>query len=259
LQAAILTAGILVALVAYAQTSDYDRGVALVQKGDFEQAIPLLARAAESQPQDARTWKALGVAYAARGLYGEAEAPFRRACELAPKLEDACYYAGQALYLLDRYEEALATLESAAKLDSKSWKIRLGIAQALEAQGKASQAGESYQQAVALCANRDPAPGAAYGRFLVRQGRLKEAIPPLEAVLTRFPKSPEALTQLGRALLEDGQTTAAIPRLESATALVPRSAQAHLLLAKAYVKAGRTAEAQAHFEAAAKYAGAQVQ
>jgi tetratricopeptide (TPR) repeat protein len=239
-----------------AQTTDYDRGAALVEKGEFEKAIPLLSRAAEARPQDARAWKALGVAYAAQGLYGEAEPRFRRACELAPKLEDACYYAGHALYLLDRYDTALSTLEAAANLDPKSWKIRLGIAQALEAQGKAAQAGQSYQGALSLCANRDPAPGAGYGRFLVRQGRLKEAIPALETVLSRFPNAPEALTQLGRALLEDGQTAAAIPRLESATALAPRSAQAHLLLAKAYVKAGRVAEAQPHFEAAAKYESA---
>src|SRR3954452_6535199 len=54
----------LAAACALAQSSDYEQGVALFQRGDLAGAIPFLTRAAEAHPRDAQMWKALGVAYA---------------------------------------------------------------------------------------------------------------------------------------------------------------------------------------------------
>jgi tetratricopeptide (TPR) repeat protein len=242
----------LAAVTALAQTSDYDRGVALFQKGDYAAAIPFLTRAAEAHSQNAQAWKALGAAHAAGGQYHQAEPAFRKACQLDAKLPDACYYEGRALYALDRYQPSLEVLERVAQSEPGSWKVRLGIAQALEALGRAGAAEKEFQQALSLARQSDPQPGVAWGRFLVRQGRFDEAIAPLEEVLKRFPSSAEAHVQLGRALLEQVKLAEAIPHLERAVAIDPRSAQGHLLLANAYVRAGRAAEAQPHFEAAAR-------
>jgi Flp pilus assembly protein TadD len=235
---------------AFAQPGDYEQGLALFQKGDPAGAVPFLARAAEAHPRDAQKWKALGVAYAAQKEYALAEPPFRRSCELDPKLEDACYFHARALYALDRFDASLHALEHA---DAAKWKVRLAMAQALEAMGNPDRAGKEFREAVTLCHGADPGPGVAYGLFLVRQGRAGEAIAALEDVLQRYPSSAETHTYLGRALLEGGKAGEAIPHLERAVALAPNSAQAHLLLAKAYTQAGRAAEAQTHFEMAAKY------
>ncbi len=244
----------LLAAAGFAQISDYDRGVALFQKGEYAAAIPFLTRATQARPEDAQAWKALGVAYAAQSLYREAEPAFHRACDLNPKLEDACYYYGRALYALDRYAPSLEVLEAAANRQPNAWRIRLGIAQALEAVGRSDEAEKSFRKAVALCRDSDPGPGVALGLFLVRQGRFREATSPLEEVLKRFPNSADAHIHLGRALLEAENFAGAIPHLERAVALSPASAQAHLLLAKAYLRDGRAAEAQPHFEAAARAA-----
>ena len=134
----------------------------------------------------------------------------------------------------------------------KSWKIRLGLAEALEALGKASAAEAAFTKAVDLVDGKDPDPGVAYGQFLVRQGRSRDAVPVLEKVLKRFPDSGLAHTQIGRALLEQGAVREAVPHLERAVALIPASAQAHVLLGKAYTRAGRSADAHAQYEAAAK-------
>jgi Flp pilus assembly protein TadD len=84
----------LVALLAFQSVlsnADYQRGVEFFRKGQFDTAIPFLIRATEALPRDARTWKALGVAYAAQSHYDLAEPSLRRACDLDPKLEGTCY------------------------------------------------------------------------------------------------------------------------------------------------------------------------
>lgn len=248
-----MIAVLLLALQTVLNDPDYQRGIELFQKGQPEAATPLLIRATQTSPQDARSWKALGVAYAAQALYEFAEPPFRRACELDPNLDDACYYYGRALYALNRFEPSLQVLERAAGRDAKSWRIHLGIAQALEALGRPEEAGKEFTKTLSLSQNGDPKPGVAYGLFLVRQGRTEEAVAPLEEVLKRFPASAEAHIHLGRAFVEQGKIADAIRHFEKAVAIDPTSAQAHLLLAKGYVRAGRAAEALLHFEAAARY------
>jgi tetratricopeptide (TPR) repeat protein len=240
----------LVAACAFAQTSDYEQGVAHFQKGDLTAAIPFLTRAADAHPRDAQMWKALGVAYAARQDYASAEPALRLACELDAKLEDACYFQARALYAMDRYDASLKALERDGR---GTWKVRLARAQALEALGMAERADKEFRESVALCRGADPAPGMGYGLFLIRQGRMADAVAPLEEVLKRYPASAGAQTYLGRALLDSGRLPDAVPHLERAVALAPSSAQAHLLLAKAYVRLGRAGEAQEHFEMAAKF------
>jgi len=234
----------------FGQLSEYEQGVALFQRGDGAGAVPHLVRAAEAQPKNAQRWKALGVAYASQKQYAEAAPAFRKACELDAKLEDACYFWGRALYGLDRFAESLDALTRA---DARSWRVRLAIAQAADGAGDAARADREFREALALSNGRDAGPGAAYGLFLVRQGRAGEAIPVLEAAVKIDPKSGDAETNLGRALFEMGRTADALPHLERAVSLAPTSAQAHLLLAKALVRAGRAEQAQEHFEAAAKY------
>lgn len=248
-----MIAVLLLALQSVLTNPDYQRGIELFQKGQAEAAIPLLIRAAQASPGDARGWKALGVAYAAQGAYELAEPPFHRACELDPKLEDGCYYYGRALYALNRFEPSLLVLARAAVSNPQSWQIHLGLAQALEALARPEEAGKEFKTAVSLSQNRDPKPGTAYGLFLLRQGRIQDAVAPLEEVLKRFPASAEAHVHLGRALLYQDKDASAILHFEKAVALDPRSGQAHLLLAKAYVRIGRAADAQIHFDAAKRY------
>lgn len=244
---------ILLALQSPVQGPDYQRGVELFEKGQLQAALPFLTRATETYPRDARTWKALGVAYAAQRLYDLAEAPFRRACELDPHLDDACYFYARALYALDRFEPSLQVLKGAAARDPRSWKISLATAEALEALGQSQEAEKEFRSSLSLVRNNDPAPGVAYGLFLIRQGRFEAAVAPLEEVLKRFPGSAGAHIQLGRVLLEQANVAGAILHFEQAVSVQPDSAQAHLLLGKSYVRAGRAREAQPHFRAAERY------
>lgn len=229
---------------------DYEQGVSLIEKGQFDAAILLLTRASAARANDARVHKALGVAHAARGDYELAEPSFAKACGLDAKLPDACYYHGRALYALNRFEPSITALRKAAP----GWRASLGIAQSLEALDRASDAEAEFRKALAMCRDADPQPAVALGVFLIRQGRQTEAFAPLEAVVKQHPKSAEAHTQFGRVLLDRGDHAAALDHLKQAVAIDPKSAQAHLLLANAYIHVGRPQDAQPHFEEAARNA-----
>jgi Flp pilus assembly protein TadD len=222
----------------------------LFERGDAAGAIPHFRLAASAEPRNAQVWKALGAALAEGKAYPQAEVAFHRACQLDPKLPDACYFWGRALYALNRFNDSLLAL---ARADQKSWQVRLAVAQTADGMSDAALADREFREAIALCQGRDAGPATAYGLFLVRQGRGAEAIPVLEEALKHHPQSAEAQTCIGRALLESGRNADAVPHLERAVALAPTSAQAHLLLAKALVRTGHAQEAQPHFEAAAKY------
>ena len=192
--------------------------------------------------------KALGVAHSILSQYELAEPAFAQACRLAPKLADACYFHGRALYALNRFEASIAALEKAGG----SAKVRLGIGQALEALGRFDQAERAMREATAN--SNDPAASVALGLLLLRTARAAQAEAILTGTLRRFPQSAEANLGLGRALMERAAVDLAIPHLERAVSLTPESAQAHLLLAKAYMRVGRDKDAQPHFEAAARTA-----
>ena len=81
------------------------QGLEAFRKRDFgaaERAFPELAR----QKPSAHAWKLLGMTYIAEEKYNRAEEPCRRACELDPNEENACYYLGRVYYTLSRLAES---------------------------------------------------------------------------------------------------------------------------------------------------------
>ena len=98
----------------------YREGLRLFSAGQPQAAIESFHKAIEVRPSEAATWKALGVVYAAQGDYARAEEPFHRACLLNARLPDACLYFGRALYLLDRFEQAVNVLRTALENDPQT-------------------------------------------------------------------------------------------------------------------------------------------
>ena len=82
---------------------------------------PLYRRAAGADalrlaPEDVSAHAALGVLFFRKGLYGQAEAELRAACDRDPEHGPAHYYRGEALNRLGRVDQALEVLERAARL-----------------------------------------------------------------------------------------------------------------------------------------------
>jgi tetratricopeptide (TPR) repeat protein len=222
----------------------YRQGVALLEKSNLAEALPLLEKATQLEPYNAQYWKALGVAYASANQLRDAEQPLRKACTLNPALLDACYYYGRNLYANDRYQDALAPLESAFKTDRVKGRAEAAIAQCHEALGLAAEAEKRFQAALKRHDAFENDTRLAYGHFLIRQARAAEAIPMLQAT-----QQPEGLYLLGLALSQADRFEDAAAKLERAVGLKPDHVAARVLLAKVYRRLGRASDA-ARLEAA---------
>lgn len=95
---------------------DYTRAVALIGKGDFAGALPLLRKAAAKTPDSADVHNWLGYAYRNLKQYDAALKHYRIALRLEPRHRGANEYLGE-LYLvlnqLEKAEERLAVLDRA--------------------------------------------------------------------------------------------------------------------------------------------------
>jgi hypothetical protein len=122
-------------------------GRAAFRDTDWPKAERVFAEAINSEPNRAWPYKWLGMTYAAQEKFALSEPPFRRACEIDPKEPDVCYYWGRTLFSLSRFEAALQAYEK----DVRPWrgKTLLGMALALEALNRDSEAESMYRKAVA--------------------------------------------------------------------------------------------------------------
>jgi tetratricopeptide (TPR) repeat protein len=181
-----------------------------------------------------------------------AAAAFGKACALAPGEADACYYSGQTLHILGRFDESQRAFERALEHATAQGKARIHRAAALNlvALGQPEKAEIQFQAAVRSYldhASGPEDPRVDYGAFLVRQGRTEDALQLLEKAAKAKPGSARAHAELGKALLDSGKAQAAAKSLERALALDPSAWAIRLILGRAYLQLGRTQEADREF------------
>jgi tetratricopeptide (TPR) repeat protein len=235
------------------QAAPLQEAITAFRAGRMKEALALLEKAANLEPERAEVWTWVGRVYAAQGQWERSVLCFQRACELNPKEEDACYYLGRNLYTLNRFEAALAALSKAlaVEAETKQWRVYRAMAQAQEALGKAEEAESSFREAIRKergQARADEDPRIDYGVFLYRQGRTEEALKPLEEAAKVRAQSARAQGELGRVLFQLGRWKEAAPRLEKAVQLDGKLWWAHLLLGQAYMRLGRSEEGRRHLE-----------
>jgi Flp pilus assembly protein TadD len=103
----------------------FQRGMSLLEAGDFNQATVPLKRAAAIEPEKASIREALGRAYFRSGQYEEAAVEFEAVVEIAPTNDYALYCLGRALLECGRPNEARKPLVLAANLrpDRRDYRI----------------------------------------------------------------------------------------------------------------------------------------
>ena len=222
-------------------------GLAHFRAGRSAAARPPLERATALAPTNAQAWKILGLASTSSADPGSAAAALRKACDLAPRDEESCYYLARNLHALGHYEAARAPFEKALRAAPATMLARVHRAVALNfvAIGGSTEAERHFVKAIQL-AGRTPQgedPRVDYGAFLFRQGRIDEALRPLQQAARDAP-SARAGQELGRVLLHLGKVDEAVIHLEKAVALEPGNTNGHLLLGRAYLQLGRSAEGE---------------
>ena len=94
----------------------FQRGTALLEAGDFDQATVPLRKAAALEPEKASIREALGRAYFRSRQYEKAAVEFAAVVELAPTNDSALFCLGRALLESGRPADARKPLVLAANL-----------------------------------------------------------------------------------------------------------------------------------------------
>jgi tetratricopeptide (TPR) repeat protein len=191
----------------------------------------------------------LGLATTTAGDLEGALPALRRACDLAPADEEACYYLARDLFALGHYQEARAPFDKALRAAPPPMraKVHRAVAMNFAASDAPAEAERHFLDAIRLAgpSPRDSEDARVdYGAFLFRQGRTEAAVRPLEQAVHESPDSARANLELGRVLLHLDRLEPAVTCLERAVRLAPADSNAHLILGRAYLKLGRTEDGE---------------
>jgi len=108
----------------YFEKLGYVKGIPLIGEGRYEEALQVVDKALERNPDDANAWYLMGMALGRLGRYEEALQAYDKVLELNPDDEHAWGAKGIALIELGRSEEALQAYNKALELSpdiSKTW------------------------------------------------------------------------------------------------------------------------------------------
>jgi tetratricopeptide (TPR) repeat protein len=213
-------------------------------------AIAHFGQAIEMEPTLISAHRGLGIAYSQAGLYPEAEASLKKAWDTRDYKSGS--YLGYIYYQEQRYDEAIAILETVTYEKPES-----ELAQ--EYLGRSLYAMERYDEALApLQMAVEQTPDVASAREYLALvgyalGRCDWATEQFQILLAADPQNPVWYAYVGQCLLQQGQHEQAISYLNHALTLGqidPVLRNSHLYLGQAYYEQGRYSEAIIYFQRA---------
>jgi len=196
-------------------------GVALKRQQRAAEALVEFKRAARANRSIAAPWINIGNIHFANGDADMAVEAFRKAMQLQPKDSNGARLLGEALVAADRVAEGLASLDRAAALAPRSWRVQLSRASALRFIGESKEALAAVDKGLEL------APGEKEllrikGAVLIDLHRAGEAVAIFREILSREPDNVETLVALGNVLAATlNQYEEANQHLRKAVALRP--------------------------------------
>jgi protein O-mannosyl-transferase len=177
----------------------HNLGMALAERGAFDEAIPHYRRALQINPEYVLAYNNLAVALLARGELGEATAALRRAVEIDPAYAMAESNLGIALTREGNVERAAEHFERAVALNPASAPAHYNLGLALAMLGKSEGALRQFYQALEI----DPDYAEAHyhtGAVLAGNGRAAQAVAHFRRALEIRPEFPAARQALRQAL-----------------------------------------------------------
>jgi tetratricopeptide (TPR) repeat protein len=124
----------------------YNRGTMLARTGQYEQAVPYLEQAVNSDPSNADAWYNLAVTYEKMGKPEKALPLFERLMGSRPNDKTYLYSYGSSLRKLARKREALAAFKKALRIDAEYREAQYALALTCEDLGKADDARAAWQR-----------------------------------------------------------------------------------------------------------------
>jgi tetratricopeptide (TPR) repeat protein len=128
----------------------YNRGTMLARTGQYDQAVPYLEKAVDTDPSNADARYNLAVTYQKMGLPEKALPMFQRLVGARPSEKAYQYGYGSVLRKLDRKKEALGAFRRALNIDGQYKEAQYALALTYEDLGKSEQARDAWQRYLEL-------------------------------------------------------------------------------------------------------------
>ena len=221
-------------------------GVALRDKGEFDEAFGHFEQALRLKPDFPEAHYNLGTAYHKLGRTSEAIEHFEKALRRRPDDGEAHCNLGVVLMQAGRLSEAIEHFRQALSFWPEFPEANKSLADALAAAGHFDEAAEYYRKAIEA---RPEWPEARnnLGLALARQGKFEEAVDHFLKAIALEPNAPIAESNLALALMKLGRFDEALTHATRAVNLNPNDAQAHYTMAVSLEKKGQFPEAAQHY------------
>jgi tetratricopeptide (TPR) repeat protein len=226
------------------------KGDLLRRLGRLTEAVEPLEMAVSLDPDLATARANLGaVLSSTTGRHLEALAHLDRAVALDPTVLFARFWRGATLLRLERYEEALATLEELVRETEELPELLNLSGMALAGLERHDQAVEVFRRSVQI-RPEDPAAHLYLAEELRRLGRSEEALVEAEAALSLDAKNRQALEVKAQVLQALGRTDEAIGGIRDSIADEPQGSEARAFYRKLLRAADRIDELMKELDAA---------
>lgn len=136
--------------------------------------------------------------------YEQALEELQSAAKLDPALPRLSFWLGLAHLKLTHYKEAAAAFSAESQRSPQDFATQYYLAEALEAAGQLVQARAQLDVALKLD-SQAPEANALLGKLLFKQGKVAEAVKPLEAAVAKTPNDHERRYWLARAYQQLGR------------------------------------------------------
>jgi predicted O-linked N-acetylglucosamine transferase (SPINDLY family) len=222
----------------------FQRGLALVQNGDYVQAVASFQEAVRLRPESAAAHNNLGNVFVEQGRPADAVKSFRQALLYRPDFASAHSNLGEALRRQGQLEDAVSCFRDALAIDPWDAHAHNNLAMTLQAQGKLDDSLESYRQALRCM----PGYAEAYsnlGTALIEKGNLEEAAANLSKAIELKPHYVDAIFNLGLARWKQGRSDEALVQYQHALRIKPDHALTHLHLGTLLADKGELVDAEA--------------
>jgi tetratricopeptide (TPR) repeat protein len=224
-------------------------GVALMEKGERDEAIAAFQKAIGLQKDFHEAHNNLGNVLTESGRLDEAIAAYREAIRLRKDHAVPHYNLGTALVAQDRLDEAIAAFREAIRLDSNYANAHNNLGNALRTRGRLDEAIASFEKAIRIDRDHRTA-HCNLGLALYDSGRLDEAIAAYRIAIRLNKSNAEAHNHLGVALASQDRLDEAILVFQQATRLDRNNPRPPYNLGNALSARGRLDEAIAAYQEA---------
>jgi tetratricopeptide (TPR) repeat protein len=233
----------------------YMLGFILNRQNRPAESLASYTKAAAITHPTADDLKIVGLDYVLLDDYADAIKWLEKSVALDGANKDAWYYLGRAYYTGARLDEARKAFLKVIDLDPHDAKAENNLGLIFESSGEPAAAIEAYRKAISWQEHGlhpSEHPYVNLGNLFMEQGRMTEALAPLERAVALAPDNAFCHMTLGVYYRKIEQMVPARRELERATQLDPENAIAHYQLGRLYTGIHALEMARAEFERTAE-------